>query len=328
MSQKISVLTTVYNCEKYIAESIESILSQTFTDFEYIIVNDGSTDDTYGIIKDLASKDSRIIMMNNEKNEGIVKSLNKALEIAKGKYIALQDGDDISFPKRLEEQFMFLENNQNYVLVGANIIVMDEYENFISEPMRPMNNQDAKFGLLFRCIFSHPSIMYSKKVIDDNNLRYDEDFIHAEDFKLITQISQYGKIFNIKNPLVKYRKHSTNNSVLNKDILINGSALIVKENMANLGLNITIEQVLRIRDLISSRGINTKSVYDDVKFLFRAIKRFQEKLNSEKNSEILYTLKRMLKWLGKKNIIFKPKYLSLYMSIQAYYYKESFFNSN
>lgn len=328
MYRKISVLTTVLNCEKYIAQSIESILNQTFTDFEYIIVNDGSTDNTYRIIQEYASKDNRIIIINNEKNIGIVKSLNKALDIAKGKYIALQDGDDISFPKRLEEQYMFLENNHDYVLVGSNIIVMDEYENFISEPMRPINNLDAKFGLLFRCIFSHPSIMYRKKVLDDNNLKYDENYIHAEDFRLITQISQYGKIFNIKNPLIKYRKHSNNNSVLNFDFLIKGSALIVKENLSQLGLNITVEQVLRIRDLISSRGINKRFIYDDVKFIFRVIKSFQNKFNSSKNCEILYTLKRMLKWLGKKNVILNPKYLSLYVSIQAYYYKESFFSSN
>jgi glycosyltransferase involved in cell wall biosynthesis len=328
MSQKISVLTTVLNCEKYIAQSIESILSQTFMDFEHIIVNDGSTDNTYKIIQEYASQDNRIITINNEKNLGIVKSLNKALEIAKGKYIALQDGDDISFPKRLEEQYKFLENNHDYVLVGANIIIMDEYENFISEPVRPRNNPNAKFALLFRCIFSHPSVMYRKKVMDDNNLKYDEEFIHTEDFRLITQISQYGKIFNIKDPLVKYRKHSSNNSVLNYDILTNGSGVIVKENMAKLGLDITVEQALRIRDLMGSKGLNTRFIYDDVKLIFQAIKSFQVKFKSAKNFEILHTLKRMSKWLGKKNIIFKPKYLFLYMSIQAYYYKESFFSSN
>lgn len=328
MNPKISVLTTVLNCEKYISESIESILNQSLRDFEYIIVNDGSTDKTPEIIDRYAAKDSRVIVINNSVNLGRVPSLNKALEISKGKYIALQDADDISLPKRLQEQYSFLEKNEDYVLAGTNIVVMDEYENYISKPMRPEDNLEAKFNLLFRCTFANPSIMFRKKVIDENNIRYEENFIHAEDFRIITLISQHGKVYNLQEPLVKYRKHSNNNSVVNFDILSTGSVEIVKENMAKMGFNISEEQVVRIRNLMSSRGINREFLYDDVMLIFKAIKSFKLKNNSGKNVEILFTLKRMMKWLGRKNIIMNPKYMSLYISLRAYYYKETFLNSN
>lgn len=327
MSPSITVLTTVLNCENYITQSIESISNQNFRDFEYIIINDGSIDKTSEIIHKLSYKDKRLIPIDNEKNLGRVKSLNIALSRARGKYIALQDADDISLPDRLEKQFTFLENNPDYVLVGSNIIIMDEYENFISKPIRPINDLEAKFSLLFRCTFANPSIMYRKSILDENKLQYEENFIHAEDFRIISLISQYGKVYNLKDPLIKYRKHGYNNSVLNYDILNSGSVIIVKENLSKLGLNIEEDQVFRIRNLISSRGINKQYVYEDVKFIFNAVKAFQSKYKSERNSEILNTLLRISKWLGKKNLVTKPHYLSLYLSILSYYLKESYFTT-
>lgn len=324
----VSVITTVLNCENFISQSIESITSQTFTDFEYIIVNDGSTDKTSEIIHEHSSKDRRLVAIDNATNLGRVKSLNIALERAKGKYIALQDADDISLPLRLERQFEFMEKNPDYVLVGANIVIMDEYENFISKPIRPENNLDAKFSLLFKCTFANPSIMYRKKIIDENNLKYEDNFIHAEDFRIISLISRYGKVYNLMEPLIKYRKHGSNNSILNFDILNSGSVVIVKDNLAKLGLHIEREQIYRIRDLVASRGISKKYIYEDVKFIFKTAKSFQSRYRAERNEEILYTLIRISKWLGKKNVLMKPKYLLLYLSIMAYYLKESFYSGN
>ncbi len=328
MNQKISVITTVFNCEKYVSQSINSILDQTFGEIEYIIVNDGSTDRTPEIISELASRDSRIIAINNETNLGRVKSLNKALEVAHCKYIALQDADDVSLPKRLEQQYEFLENNPDHVLVGTNIVVMDENGNFISKPVRPENDREAKFSLLFRCTFANPSIMFRRNVIEDNNLKYEDDFIHAEDFRIISLISRYGKISNIQDVLVKYRKHPNNNSFVNYDIVRSGSAVIVKENLDRLGFNIEEPQINRIIDLMSSRGINHEFLYEDVNLIFQTIKSFKRKNLKGKNKEVLNTLKRMSGWLGRRNIISKPKYLTLYLSIKTYYYKESFFSSN
>lgn len=326
MVPKISVITTVFNCERYIRQSLESILNQTFRDFEYIVVNDGSTDNTLQKIREIASADERIILIDNKTNIGRVKSLNKALENVKSSYIAIQDADDISLPERLEKQYNFLENNKDYVLAGANIIVMDEFENFISKPERPIENDEAKFSLLFRCTFANPSIMFRKKVIDENNIKYEDNFIHAEDFRIITLISRHGKVYNLKEPLVKYRKHSFNNSMVNFDILNSGSIIIVKENLAGLGIDAGGEQIYRIRNLISSRGINKNFLYEDLKLLLKAIKAYREKCSNVKNREILLTLRRMLNWIGRKNVTTKLKYQKLYLVVFSYYLKETLIN--
>lgn len=260
MTPKISVITTVYNCENYLKQSIESILNQTFKDFEYIIVNDGSTDGTSALIREFASKDNRIIHIDNKTNLGRVNSLNTALEKTRGEYIALQDADDISIPVRFEKQFTFLSNNPDYVLVGSNIIVMDEFGNYISEPERPEDNLEAKFSLIFRCTFANPSIMYRKKVIEENKIKYEENFIHTEDYRIISMISHYGKVYNLKQTLVKYRKHDHNNSTINFDGLNSESIFIAQDNLAQLGIHINTDQVERIRNLISSRGI-TKNFF-------------------------------------------------------------------
>ena len=187
MNPKISVITTVFNCESYIEQSVRSILDQTFHDFEYIIINDGSTDRTSEILNRLSSLDKRIKLTDRKKNTGRVKSLNEALDKATGEFIAIQDADDVSFSERLEKQVTFLKMNKDYVLVGANIIVIDEFENFISNPRRPLNDSEAKFSLLFRCTFANPSLMFRKQIIIDNNIKYEDHFIHAEDFRIISE---------------------------------------------------------------------------------------------------------------------------------------------
>ncbi|MBK8983924.1 MAG: glycosyltransferase [Ignavibacteria bacterium] len=328
INPEISVITTVLNCEKYIRESIESILLQTFSAFEYIIVDDGSDDGTTEIIKEFASADSRIVPVYLVKNIGRVSSLNKALDISKGKYIAIQDADDISLQERLFIQYNFLETNPEYLLTGSNIHIINETGEIISNPIRPENDNELKFSLLFKCTFANPSIMYRRTVITDYNLRYEEEFNHAEDFRLITIINSLGKVHNIKETLILHRRHGENNSIVNFDKLNSGSTSIVKENFFQLGIEISEERALRIRKLFSSKGIDKENVLEDIRFLFLAIKEFQSRYRTVKNREVIRTLKRMLKWLGKKNLLLKPDYLALYNSILTYYLKETFFLKN
>jgi len=328
MKPKITVITTVYNCDKFIGRSVESILEQTFSNFEYVIVNDGSTDKTSEILKNLVSKDSRIKLIEFDRNYERVKSLNTALHIATGDYIAIQDADDISLPQRLQKQKEFLDRNKDYVLTGTNILIVNEKEEVISTPKRPVTNTELQFSLLFRCTLANPSLMYRKNILDEYKIRYEEDFLHAEDFRLISRLKDKGKIYNLYEPLVLYRKHDQNNSKVNFDYLSNGSILIVKENLSKLGLDVSEEQIFRIRNLISSKGIRKEFLFDDVNLVLQTIKAYKKVNQNGKNTAIVETLKRMLNWLGKRNVFSKLSYMSLYTGILSMYLKESMMRRN
>ncbi|MFH0846036.1 MAG: glycosyltransferase family 2 protein [Patescibacteria group bacterium] len=205
---KITVLMPVYNSEKYLKKSIESILNQTFTDFEFLIINDGSTDNSEKIIK--SYNDSRIKLISNEVNLGVIKSLNKGLDQARGEYIARMDADDISFPKRLEIQIKFMKKNPHIGIAGswAKIIIGNKKINKYSKPIS--HPEKIKIALLFRCIIIHPSIITRKNILEKYNLRYNINYEHAEDYGLWSNAVKYFPITNIKKALIQYRIHDSN----------------------------------------------------------------------------------------------------------------------
>jgi glycosyltransferase involved in cell wall biosynthesis len=323
MKPEISVITTVYNCEKYISESVNSITEQTFGNFEYIIVNDGSTDKTLVVLEKLAEKDKRIKIIKNDKNLGRVKSLNLALERAVGKFIAIQDADDISLTDRFEIQISFFGKNPDYVLLGSDISVIDHSGKLISKPERPETDAEIKFCLLFKCTLANPSIMFRKEISDKYNIRYEPDFSFAEDFRIFTHIIRYGKVHNLRNKLILYRDHSVNSSNRNIKIISHDSAKVVSDNFKELGMELNIEDAVRIRRLISSKELSENHLYKDMKLLFTVIKTFQERNGNIRNAEVLKMLKRMLKWPGKKNLLIKPQFTRLQISILNYYYKQA-----
>lgn len=197
---KITVLMSVYNGEKYLSEAVESILNQTFKDFEFLIINDASTDNTRKILK--SYKDSRIKIITNKKNLGLTKSLNKGLEIAKGEYIARQDADDISAPERLDKQYHYLNIHQQIFLVGTGAYDIDEKGN-IKTTREPLINPDLIKKTLYEnnCLY-HPSIMFRNE--KDNFYR--EKFLYAQDYDFYLILLSKGKhLDNIQEPLIKYR---------------------------------------------------------------------------------------------------------------------------
>ena len=159
---KISVIMSVFNSEKYLKEAVDSILEQTFTDFEFIITDDCSTDSSLAILEEYAKKDNRIILLKNSENIGLTKNLNKMIDIAKGKYIARMDADDISLPKRFQIQYNFMEENSDIGVCGSNIGhigTLDKVSN------HPLNHNEIKIGLLFKCVMMHPTIVVRKNII-------------------------------------------------------------------------------------------------------------------------------------------------------------------
>ena len=210
MNQKISVIMPVYNAEKYLKESIESILNQTFTDFGFLIVNDGSTDTSLEIIK--SYDDKRIRIINNEENMGLTKSLNKAVKQAHGDYIARQDADDISLPNRLELQFEFLEKHPEVALLGTGVYVINENGDEIEKRIMHPN---PKKSLSKGNRFIHGSVMFRKSVIDELGA-YNETLKYSQDYELWLRISKKYDVENLTAPLYKLRMHK--GSILSRKV--------------------------------------------------------------------------------------------------------------
>lgn len=200
----VSVVMPAYNAGKYLREAIDSILAQTYTDFEFIIINDGSTDDTRAIIQ--SYDDPRIVYLENETNSGICVTLNKGLDAARGRYIARMDADDISLPERLAVQVQYMDTHPDIAVCGTDIQVFGEdLKDYVFQQIH--SPEDCVAGLLFNPCLAHPSVIIRRSILEANHLRYNDEFRGLEDFELWWNISKFSKLNNIALPLLKYRHH-------------------------------------------------------------------------------------------------------------------------
>lgn len=204
---KVSVIMSVYNDQKYLYEAIESILEQSYKDFEFIICNDGSTDDSAEIIDKFKNKDHRIILIEH-KNLGLTKSLNKAIKLSKGDYIARMDSDDISDSERFLKQVNFLEANLEYALIGTNVVKIDEHGNDLGVNKTKYTHQEICATFKKRNCIAHGSVMINKLLVG-KMLFYDEDYQYAQDYRLWVSLAKHFKVSNLKEPLYKLRLHSS-----------------------------------------------------------------------------------------------------------------------
>ncbi|MBC7694099.1 MAG: glycosyltransferase family 2 protein [Burkholderiales bacterium] len=209
----VSIIMTAYNEELYIKEAIESVLAQTYTDFEFIIVNDGSIDQTESII--LSFSDDRIKYVKNEHNLKLIDSLNIGLNLAKGKYIARMDSDDLCMPERLEKQIEFMEANPEIGISGAQLIVFGSHDGFMNYPL---THDDIRLKLFISSCFGNNVVMFRRVIFEKNQLFFPLGYFHAEDFKCWTNWMSVTKAANLNLYLVKYRSHA--NSVSSKHKLI------------------------------------------------------------------------------------------------------------
>lgn len=210
--KKISVLMSVYNGEKYLKDSIQSILSQTYKNFVFIIIDDHSSDKSFDIIKSF--RDKRIHVIKNSKHRGLTYSLNKALKLSNSTYIARMDADDISLPKRLETQVHYLENHPKVVMVGSWVDLIDKNNNKIRQLRLPISYEEIKRSILFFNPFIHPTVMIRKSILDKVG-KYDEKLDGAEDYDLFLRIASKYRVVNLRKTLVKFRKFN-NSTTWNK----------------------------------------------------------------------------------------------------------------
>lgn len=207
----ISVVMPAYNAQRFITQAIDSILSQTFKNFELIIVNDCSTDNTINIVRSFVRKDARVKIINNKNRLNIAASLNKGISKASSNIIARMDADDISLPNRLELQFKLINSSKNIAVVGADIIVMDVDERELIIRNYPNSNENLKACLFKYSPFAHPVVCFKKNVIDSVG-GYNPLYSPTEDLDLWFRLGSRYKFASIKKPLLKYRLYDNSTS--------------------------------------------------------------------------------------------------------------------
>lgn len=263
----VSVIMPAYNADQYIGEAIDSILNQTYIHFEFIILDDGSTDLTKKIIQ--SYKDSRIRFVQNKSNQGLVHTLNKGLSLAKGELIARMDADDWAYPQRLELQANYMIKNRNIGLCGASIEIWDGAK--VSDIWNyPSLDSEIKVKLFYKCSFAHPTVMYRKSLFLEHDLSYKQKFFPAEDFELWTTMAPITTFYNFSQPLLKYRR---------SDKQISTSQ---KKEQENKTLEINWNQLLKlnIKDSIEYKSLHESFIQNH----------FPENLDQ---------LKTLTKWLEK-----------------------------
>ena len=210
---KISVVMPVYNAEPYLKNAIESILMQTFGNFEFIIINDSSKDNSYKILEEYARKDKRIILLNNQKNLGISKSRTKGTRYSRGKYIAVADADDISISIRFERQYNYLENHKDCGVVGGFIELFNSNTGkIIGVRKYYKNDKELRKRIFLYCPISQPVCMIRRKAFDNVGY-YNIKYPPVEDLDLWFRIGMKYKFANIQEVLLKYRVHKKSQTI-------------------------------------------------------------------------------------------------------------------
>lgn len=209
----VSVIIPIYNADRYLHESIQSILDQSFTDFECILIDDGSTDDSWHIVQEF--DDPRLRLYQNPTNRGLVYTLNRGIELAEGAYVARMDNDDIALPQRLEKQVAFMRAYPGVGVLGTNSTHIDETGVLLNDgkPLYPVtldyrSPPAMKWSLIWGAGVSHPTVMLRRETLLTHNLRYNADLEYAEDQDLWNRCARATKVTYLPEVLLKYRVNS------------------------------------------------------------------------------------------------------------------------
>ena len=217
---RVSVIMPVYNARPYLSEAIESVLNQSFKDFEFVIIDDCSSDGSWDVIQEFASKDDRVKPFRNKENLGVVKSRNKGFrKAAETEYFAIFDSDDVCLPDRLQKQVRFLDENQEYGLVGGDIIVIDETGSEVGRRKYPKTHKEIRNNIIKFSPFAQPTAMIRKSVLEKVG-HYNEDFERCQDYELWFRILKVAKAKNLRSVMIKYRISSTQGKAKHTNLTI------------------------------------------------------------------------------------------------------------
>lgn len=210
---RISVIMSVYNGQGYLPSALDCILGQsmgqTLTDLEFIVVDDGSSDATWDILAARAEADQRLVLIRNQSNLGLTRSLNRGLERARGEYVARQDVDDLSLPERLQKQVAFLDAHPGVALLGTAALRIDGQGRPLPTIGRhPCGDQAIRLKMLLQNAFFHASAMLRRAALAAHGLSYDPTMTYAQDYDLWSRVMEHGQAANLHEPLIKFRVHA------------------------------------------------------------------------------------------------------------------------
>jgi glycosyltransferase involved in cell wall biosynthesis len=235
----VSVLMPVYNAEVYLRDAMSSVFAQTFRDFELIVVDDGSTDSTASILE--ACGDSRLRVLRNQGNLGVIASLNRGLEWARGEFIARMDADDFCYPNRLAVQIEFMKRRPEIGVVGA------WYRPIGARRFRmvrlPATHEDICAWLPFHCPIAHPTTVLRRKVLVSNKLNYDLEYRHAEDYDLWSRAAHVTRLANIPQALLRYRVHLDQVTSHHRDVQAVNSKRVRRRELARLLRDVSTTEI-------------------------------------------------------------------------------------
>ena len=201
----LSVLMPAYNAERYVVSAIKSVLDQTFTDFELLLIDDGSSDSTLELVQSLT--DNRLKIVQNEQNMGLVGTLQKGLLLCRGRYIARMDADDICLADRFAKQIDFLGAHPEVDIVGGAIQFFGD-EQPTAVHVFPGEHNEIRAGLLFYCTLAHPALMFRRELVDQGLFQYSDTYRHAEDYHLWSQLLRQARSANLQDCVLMYRLHT------------------------------------------------------------------------------------------------------------------------
>lgn len=272
----VTVLIPVYNRPSVI-NTINSILTQSYRNLEILVIDNASTDNTVEVIKSL--RDERIRLIVNENNLGQTGSMNRGLQLAKGKYIARIDSDDIATPDRIELQVKFLESNEDYVLVGSWIQYISDDDVLGGVVKTCTTDEGLRFMQTFFCGIHHPTAMYRTDIIRDNGIEYDPNISMAEDYDMWRKLLKYGKGLNIAKVLVYYRRGCNNDSIKHLKEMIQETRLVRRKVCSDLVLSDNMKK--RLEKALSIAEKDRQTLIEAISYFSFMLSFFKKSIKRE-----------------------------------------------
>ena len=295
----VSVVMPAYNAEKYVGYAIESILNQTYSNIELIIVDDFSIDYTWEIIK--SYKDKRIRTFRNKKNMGIANSTNRAIKEAMGEYIALMDDDDMAVNTRIKTSLDFMTSNPDIDLIGGSAVIIDEQNEMIGIGTIPRNNPNViNAMLLFKNWIYNGTVMFKKEIVLKNDIWYKEESMGMQDFRFFMEASKKTKFSSVPNVLLYYRRYSDNTTAYmtkqKTDQRAKTYADIQRKSIELSGFKLTEQEMMHINNMITETMRKSYSMEElnELCNIFKKMVRQAEKHSNIGEIELKWVCKKIL----------------------------------